>query len=246
MHLRYAAPVTRRHVSRAPYRLALALLLPGCANCEDDYPATEEQAAPEPAPAPSETNDEAATARRRQAVPPPSGPTLPTVALAAQLPDVLGDFVAQAPAEQVTLDLGPAGRLPKVERVYLAGNAVLTIELMDARHAPLARAIITKQQGQDRSTETGTYRGEMLHGHPGIVQWSSTDQEASAAVAIDDRLVLKATVAPARLDDAAAVLLGKLDIPALAALAARPDRAPAQPPPAASLSTSSTAAPPKK
>ncbi len=186
----------------------LVLLLCGCGNCEGGRTPTR---SPQPA------------ALQLPAGPPeapPEGEPVPVQTLQRYAPDAFAGAKATGPAKLQTLPMTNGGTLTLVRREYRKDDRRVQLEITDTLNAPRLRRLVTSQQGANRGTGQGTFRGAAIGGQPALRQWHGPSQTALVNLVVGDRFLINVRVSPAGNDVPATEAAATLPLAELITLAA--------------------------
>lgn len=191
--------------------VALTLALTACANACEDGPAAKRASGRRPGDTASSGKPDLAALEDVPSI----GPKLPTIAwedFTPFAPDSVGDYVAEAAAEGRIVKLKNGATLPTLKRTYVKDELRMEIELVDSTQAPMVRSVVEAMQDQDRGNDKSVFRGIVIHGHKGVIQWHPQTKAGRVGVVIEERYVVNVKISPTDSPDAAIAMLKKLDL----------------------------------
>lgn len=201
----------------------IACLLMGCGDAGEGT--AQPAAGPPPQAEPQPSGPVAVTSPGKAPSPSPPSPSPPlpalveAAALAAILPQALGEYRASGPAEPQSVKLADGNTVSQAKRRYAHGGSTLVLEIMDAVQAGMVLTVVKGAQKKERWTPDHITKGMDINGTWVVTQWSGKQQSARIGALLGERLIYSLSVTPATTVAPAIAMAQLLDYgPALALL----------------------------
>jgi hypothetical protein len=138
------------------------------------------------------------------------GEPLPGTRFASALPDRVGDYRAEGPA-QAGVTPAEAGTATIAARRYRSGQSLMNVKITDTAASPTLRRELAEQLPMIGNAPTGHQRGRLEDGVPGLLAYHEKARASRAMALVSGRFLVEVMVEQASEQDAAWSAIEALD-----------------------------------